>query len=227
MKLDLKEKAIRYRKDGLSYSEILEKIDVSKSTLSSWLRNVLITNFQINRLRVKNAKARSLGSVALKNKRVSKTTKIINQSSKEIKIVDNYNLKLIGTTLYWAEGSKQSEYEPSRELIFTNSDPEMIKVYLLWLKKCLNVTRNYIKFEIYIHETYKKSPKELSDYWSKVTKFPQDFLTKIYYKKNKINSFRKNKGSKYNGVLRITVRKSTDLNRKVIGWVKGISNKVT
>lgn len=47
-------------------------------------------------------------------------------------------------------------------------------------------------------------------------------LSKIYLKKNKVNSYRKNKGEGYHGVLRITVKKSTDLNRKVMGLVEGI-----
>lgn len=140
----------------------------------------------------------------------------------EIKKIDLNNLKIIGTVLYWAEGSKQNENRPSKELIFTNSDPKMIKIYLLWLNKCLYIKPENIKFEIYIHETYMKTPIQLSLYWSEITKFPKNTLNKIYFKKNKVNSFRKNKGKEYHGVLRVTVRKSTDLSRKVTGWVEGI-----
>ncbi|AKM83231.1 hypothetical protein A2422_00265 [Candidatus Woesebacteria bacterium RIFOXYC1_FULL_31_51] len=68
----------------------------------------------------------------------------------------------------------------------------------------------------------KRPPKELPLFWSRITKFPIQNLNKIYFKKNKVNSFRKNKGGNYNGVLRITVRNSTDTNRKVTGWIQGI-----
>lgn len=217
-----KEVAIKLRKSGYSYSEILKKIKVSKSSLSEWLRNIKITNSQLERLRSKNATARKLGSIALKSKRLSKTKEIIDMAKTEIKNLNDDYLKVIGAVLYWAEGSKQSESEPSRELIFTNSDPKMIKIYLLWLKTCLQVNSEDIKFEIYIHESYSKTPIVLSSYWSKVTEFSVNHFCKIYIKKNKVNSFRKNNGDNYYGVLRITVRKSTDINRRVMGWVEGI-----
>lgn len=217
-----KEKAIKLRKKGYSYSEILKSVGVSRSTLSEWLRHVTISNIQIDRLRLRNEKARKLGSIALKIQRITKSEKIIKQSIAEIGNIDINTLRIIGATLYWTEGSKQNEHEPSKELIFTNSDPKMIRTYLLWLVKCLSIKNDDIKFEIYIHETYNKTSRELSEYWSKVTGFTSDKLSKIYFKKNKVNSYRKNKGEYYNGVLRVTVRKSTDINRKVMGWIEGI-----
>lgn len=217
-----KENAIKLRKQGYSYTEILKEINVSKSTLSGWLRNIKLNNIQFERLRSKNEYARHLGSIALRNNRINKTNKIIEAAKSEINIISCTNLKIIGAVLYWAEGSKQNENRPSKELIFTNSDPKMIKVYLLWLDKCFLIEQKNIKFEIYIHETYNKTPEELSSYWSSVTNFPVNMLSKIYFKKNKVNSIRKNKGDSYHGVLRITVRKSTDLSRKVMGLVEGI-----
>ena len=217
-----RERAIKLRKQGNSYSEILKKVKVSRSSLSEWLRHIKITNLQIERLRSKNAVARKLGSIALKQNRINKSKKIIEESKSEVKSINKNDLKLIGATLYCAEGSKQSEYEPSRELVFTNSDPKMIKIYLLWLDKCLFIKQEDIKFEIYIHETYKKTPNQLMKYWSDVTKFSSHFFKKIYLKKNKVRSLRKNKGISYHGVLRITVRKSTDLNRRIMGLIEGI-----
>jgi hypothetical protein len=181
-----------------------------------------LNNLQLERLKLKNANARKLGSIALRNQRIYKTKQIIEKSKLEVEKIDLNNLKIIGAILYWAEGSKQNDNRPSKELIFNNSDPRMLKIYLLWLNKCLFIKPENIKFEIYIHETYKKTPNQLSNYWSEVTKFPKVTLNKIYFKKNKVNSLRKNKGDDYHGVLRITVRKSTDISRKVMGWVEGI-----
>src|SRR3989338_516629 len=47
---NLKEKAIRLRKKGLSYKEILQKIPVCKSTISLWVRDVVLTKEQHKRL---------------------------------------------------------------------------------------------------------------------------------------------------------------------------------
>ncbi len=43
MKLKEKKKARKLRKKGKSYSEILKKVKVSKSTLSVWLRDIKLT----------------------------------------------------------------------------------------------------------------------------------------------------------------------------------------
>lgn len=53
-KLRLKRRAIKLRKQGLSYSEIRKKVRVSKSTLSRWCRDVAITEEQALRLYKKN-----------------------------------------------------------------------------------------------------------------------------------------------------------------------------
>ncbi|WKZ25503.1 MAG: hypothetical protein QY322_03915 [bacterium] len=217
-----KKNAIKLRKLGYSYSEILKEVKVSKSSLSSWLRDVKITNSQIDRLRLKNSTARKLGSIVLKRNRIEKTKAIINKAKLEIGKLDQNYLKVIGTVLYWTEGSKQKEHNPSKELVFTNSDVNMIKIYLLWLRKCLSIKPEDIKFEIYIHETYNKTQKELILFWAKISGFTKDNFKKIYFKKNKVNSFRKNRGKEYNGVLRVSVKRSTDINRKVMGWVEGI-----
>ena len=53
MKKALKERAIELRKQGLSYNEILLQIDVAKSSLSLWLRDIKLTKEQKNRLKKK------------------------------------------------------------------------------------------------------------------------------------------------------------------------------
>lgn len=46
-KPESREQVVKLRKLGYSYSEILKVIKVSKSSLSSWLRDVKITNSQV------------------------------------------------------------------------------------------------------------------------------------------------------------------------------------
>lgn len=214
--------AIELRKKGLSYSEILETIHVSHASLSLWLHGMKLSENQTLRLKNKGDLARKLGSAVLREDRILRTRNIIEKAESEIERLSKKDLMLIGTTLYWAEGNKQKEHNPSASVIFSNSDPTMVRLYLSWLEKCLLVSHERIVFEIYIHKSHMKSVSELTSYWSKVTGFPVSKFDRVYYKKNKIHSIRKNRGSDYSGVLRIWVRKSTDLNRKIQGWVRGI-----
>lgn len=217
--------ALRLRERGLSYSEIKKQVSVSGSSLSLWLRGVKLDGKQKLRLIEKGKAARKLGSGVLKRIRVDKTQVIIKKASLEVGNLDNSDLMLAGIMLYWAEGSKQKEHNPSKEVIFSNSDPEMIRIYLRWVRECLKIPEDRIVFETYIHETHKKTIHELALYWSKITGFPIERFGKVYFKKNKVSSFRKNRGKDYSGVLRVSIRKSTDLNRKITGWIKGVSRE--
>ena len=219
---ELKSKAVNLRLKGLSYQEIKSRISVSKSTLSLWLREIHLTPDQKHKLLDRTAKARSMGSKALKRYRLERTRKIKNKARGEVKYISKRDLWLIGTTLYWAEGHKQKVHNPSQRVSFSNSDPQMLKIFLRWLRECLYVSDDKLTPDIYIHETYQKKNKDLIKYWSVVTGFEEAVFTHIYIKKNKVHSYRKNRGKDYHGVLRIAVRKSANLNRRISGWVEGI-----
>jgi orotate phosphoribosyltransferase-like protein len=83
---ELKNKAVEFRKKGLSYSEILEHIHVSQSSLSLWLKDVKLTDEQKLRLNEKGDRARKLGSMALKSDRIKRTKNIISRAKSEIKV---------------------------------------------------------------------------------------------------------------------------------------------
>jgi len=57
-----KELAISLRQGGRSYSEILQKVSVAKSTLSLWLREVGLSKKQHQRLTQKRLKAAQRGA---------------------------------------------------------------------------------------------------------------------------------------------------------------------
>ena len=59
LKQSEKAKAIAFRKEGKTYSEILKKVPVAKSTLSLWLRDVGLSKTQKQKITVKKHKAQS------------------------------------------------------------------------------------------------------------------------------------------------------------------------
>lgn len=221
----LHKQAVHLRTQGLSYSEIRSKLQVSKSTLSEWLRYIPLQKHQEKRLYDKGAVARALGSKALKEYRIKKTKIIIEGAINEVS-QHKIDLWLVGAILYWAEGHKQKVHNPSQRLMFSNSDPHMIAIYMKWPQESLKIEHENLTFDIYIHETYKKSKAELIKYWSNITKVSAEYFNHTYFKKNKVFSYRKNRGKKYFGVLRICVRRSADLNRKVTGWIQGITKEL-
>src|SRR3989339_1247515 len=136
----LKTRAIKFRKTGLSYGEIAKKLNVSKSTLSYWLKDIPLTNEQQKRLYTKQVFILSKGPQSQKERRKREVNKITSEAEKEIKspvALETY--KILGAALYWAEGSK------TNGLKITNSDPNLILFMVKWFKKILGVSPKDLK----------------------------------------------------------------------------------
>lgn len=219
LKAEEKEKAIKLRKEGFSYSEILKNIPVAKSTLSLWLRSVGLSKKQKQRLTDKKLLSMKRGWEAKHKKRLDITETIKNKAKEDIKKISKHDLWLMGVMLYWAEGAKAKEWNVSVGLKFSNSDPAMVCLFLRWLKEICSVLPQDMVYELYIHET--ANFENALRYWSKIVSVPSSKI-KVYFKHNKIKTKRKNIGNDYNGLLMVRVRKSTNLNRKITGWVEGI-----
>ena len=222
VKLKEKEIAIKLRRKGLSYNEILKQVPVAKSSLSLWLKSVGLSKKQKQRLTKKKIASALRGALSRKNQRLNIVKAIGDSARNEIGEINKRELWLIGTTLYWAEGSKQKEHNVSQVVKFSNSDPRAVRFFLKWLRVICEISRKDIHFRIALHENSANRLMKVKIYWSKITGFPLDCFQKVDWKKNKINTKRKNVGQNYFGLLNVYVRKSTNFNRKISGWIEGI-----
>lgn len=214
--------AVRLRKLGKSYSEILSQVEVSQSTLSLWFRNTRLTEKQIDHLLLRKKWGQTKGGIARKSFREKQQKTIITEAKKQIDNLSDRELWLLGTIAYWCEGAKQKEYNVSQGVVFANSDPFLLKLFLKWLKNICEIEENRIVYSLYIHEN--ADFKKAITYWSNVLKISQIRLGKPVLKKHIILTNRKNQGDSYQGLIRIVVKKSTNLNRKIIGWIRGVEN---
>lgn len=221
-----KEKAIALRKAGKTYTDILRIIPVAKSTLAIWLKDAKLSKPEKQKFTEAKRLASLRGGQAKKKQRIEKQNKILFNAQSEIHSISDRELFLIGIILYWAEGAKEKEYRPGSMFEFSNMDPKMIQVFLVWLFKACKIDKNMIIFNIFLHQTHKHRVEEVKRYWSKVTGFPINNLSTIYWKRNNLKTNRKNTGEKYYGVLKIKVKRSSSLVRKVAGWSEGIFEKV-
>lgn len=216
-RLEDKKQAIELRLSGKSYREIITIIpNLSKSTLSGWLRNVKLTPAQEKRLG-KNIKkitynARVKSAWAKKKKRLRQTKRVIEEAKRELPNLLKIPLFLVGLSLYWAEGSKSSE-----KIQFANSDPRLIRMMIKWFRKICKVPKEKLKIHIYIHKVYKNENCE--EFWSKVTGVPVSRFGKTTYKPT---PHRVKKNLDYKGVCRIDIN-NVALFRKIMAWEQGIS----
>ncbi len=216
-----KENAISLRTQGKSYSEILKEVPVAKSTLSLWLRSVGLSKPQQQNITEKRLDAARRGGAAKKKQRLENTERIFEECRKEIGIISKRDLFILGIALYWAEGSKEKTYHIGSGVSFTNMDPKMLKMFLVWLKE-MGVSIDEMVFEIYLHETRKDIFVDAQAYWSKQLQIPLERLGTLYLKKGAIKTNRHNIDDEYYGIIRVRVRKSSELYRRITGWSDAI-----
>jgi len=220
-KKELQQKAIALRKEGKTYGEILKSIPVAKSTLSLWLRDVGLAKKQHQTLTDKKRAAQLRGGASRKSERVVRESNIHQKAKSEVGTLSQRELWLIGVALYWAEGTKQKKHNVSQGLELINDDYRLLHVYIKWLKN-IGIPQTSLVFDIYLHQASRKRSKEVIEYWVRKLALPRSAVIHTYFKRHKTMGQRRKLPSEYFGSCRIKVRASTDLNRKVDGWVKGI-----
>lgn len=222
MKFEEKEQAIAYRCQGLSYNDILQRVPVAKSTLSLWLRSVGLAKRQRQVLTERKRLGQQKGGRVRHEQRLRITEAIRKVAVADIGAISQRELWLIGSALYWAEGAKQKAHRVSAGVIFSNSDPWMIKLFIIWLRQCCGVPAADMSFTICLHESSADRLEEVRRHWSRAVGLPLDRFGRTSWKKNKLNTKRKNIGKDYFGLLRIVIARSANFNRQITGWVEGI-----
>ena len=222
MKEKHKERAIQLRKKGETYSEILKKVPVAKSTLSLWLRDIELFEPQKKRIIRLRRAAQEKGAHIRRKQRVKRTQDIIHKAQGEIGTISKRELWLIGVALYWAEGVKEKNHGGACMLEFTNSDPSMISIFILWLTRCCGVESDRMNAQVYIHENHRDNIEAVERYWRRITGLRKEQFRNAYFKKHNPKTVRHNTGRLYRGNLRVIVSKSSDIVRRVSGWVHGI-----
>ena len=69
-KYELKARAIKLRKQGNTYSEILRIIPVAKSTISLWFHEVNLAEYQKQRITEKRIEGQKRGAMARRTQRI-------------------------------------------------------------------------------------------------------------------------------------------------------------
>ncbi|MEI8339209.1 MAG: helix-turn-helix domain-containing protein [bacterium] len=176
-----KAKAIELRKNGMSYGQIKEKLGLSKSTLSGWLKNIPLSNEDIKKLKVLDSQRIEKYINTMKLKRESRLNNVFDKVSCDIGKITQRELFMMGFCLYWGEGGKVNK----AMLSFTNTDPNMIKYFIKWATECLGVERKklYAILQLYKDMNIEESVK----YWSKELKLPVEQFGKPYIKDSRLS----------------------------------------
>lgn len=221
MKVDEKKHAIRLRKAGYSYSDILKEVSVSKSTLSSWLSDI---KYRPNREVVNRVgKSRLIAAkrkVKEKEQSIKRAQKI---AKKDIGSITKRDLFMLGIGLYIGEGAKTQNI-----VRIINSDPEVIKLAIKWFTEVCNLSIENFRLAIHLYPDNNISSS--LNFWAEQTGIPREQFGKVQVDRR--TSKKKGKrGKLQNGTAHLTIRANgeknfgTFLSRRIGFWMKCAMDK--
>ena len=224
MKSRLKERqqAIELRKQGFSYKEIMERVNVSKSSLSGWFKYLSLNHEEEKQLleniteRSNEGRARAVESN--RTKRIKRESNAFADAGILYETYKHDPVFMTGVSLYWAEGSKRTS-----AFQFMNSDPTMILFMIFWVQKYLLIKKEDIFLRINTHADF--ITEKYEDFWSSVTGIPIVQFKNTVYKPNAIHGIYK-KNPSYKGCARIEVRGGMALLRKTIFLYKILNSEL-
>lgn len=217
MKSDLKEKVFKLRKTGKSYNQISKTLNIPKSTLSDWLKS---TGWS-NKIKIKlQNSSKQYSSDRMKRLNIAKRSDLVKiyqaavkEAEKEFKELKWFPLFISGISIYWGEGDKINKYL----VRVSNVDPDLLKVYKLFLTNVCGVNESAIKTYILIYPDLDQDT--CIKYWSKNLKLPLENFTKCV----KIQGRHKTKRLNY-GVCTVYVS-SAYLKKKMLKWIELSANE--
>lgn len=202
----IKDKAIKLRKDGFSYSRISSQLSIAKSTLSLWLKDIsfIPNDLIIDKIKGSNRKL-------IQAKRIDKVMSLSKASDfaeNKVGEISERDLFMLGIGVYIGEGSKVGDF-----IRIANSDPRIIIFSMIWLKKCFRLSNS--NFKIRIHMYPDNNENEVIKFWAKALKVKKDiFYTSSFDRR--LNKKLKNKNTLPYGTAHLSVVSNGDKNLGVL-----------
>lgn len=157
-----------YSKQMLSMAQIAKKLSISVSSVRYWLDKEGVKRRKIN-------EAINSWYTTKFNKKPFKLNEPLTNELKD--------LKTAGIMLYWGEGAKTENV-----VKFVNSDPEMIRVFLLFLRKVCGVQEERLKALIHVYPDHDE--KKIKSFWINLTKINKNNFYKSYLHEGKKGSYK-------------------------------------
>src|SRR3989344_598254 len=220
----LRDKARALRLQGKSIGRIAQTLAVSKSTVSYWCRDIKLSDKQVRLLAIAQRRGGALGRLkAAELKRAARISAIQKESergSRAIGTLSKRDIFMLGLALYWGEGYKSG----NEECGLTNGSPDIIRAFIVWLKKIYGIKSPDLILRVSINATHAHRVQEVEKYWSTSTKIPMSQFTKTSLIQTKAKKVYANQNDHF-GTLRVKVRRATTLRRRILGSIAEVSSQ--
>ena len=213
---DLRAKARDLREQGLAYNRIAAELGVSKGSVSLWVRDLpRPAGLSYEECRRRAAEGVRRYWAAERPVREAQREAARAAAAAQIGPLNEREVLIAGAIAYWCEGAKNKPYRRSDRVVFMNSDPALIGLFLRFVETA-GVGRDKLIYQVHIHESADVDAAQ--KFWLDVTGADAGQFRRPTLKRHNPRTVRKNTGSDYHGCLRLEVRRSVGLYRKIEGW---------
>ncbi len=208
------------RRQGMSIIKIAAIVKISKSTVSVWCRDIELTERQ--RLALLSSKEEGLkrgqllGAEIQKRRRIDKIERYRQEGTGQLINLTFGECFVAGLSLYLAEGSKKR-----KGVVFTNSDPLIIKFMMGWLRKYFQISIDNFTFYVIINDIHRPREKIIIDYWVNYLNISELQFRKTTFVVTKQKKIYENY-DRYYGTIHFKILKSTDLLYRIEGLINGL-----
>jgi DNA-binding CsgD family transcriptional regulator len=213
MKAIEREQARALRREGQSIKEICRALGVSKSSVSVWVRDIVLTEAQIETLQARQAVKAGQSSGGRTNHAKFLRFRQEYQAEGRAKAQEGEPLHLAGCMLYWAEGRKSRNH-----LELVNSDAAMLQFYVSFLRKSLHVQDEKMRLYINCYTNNGITLTQIENYWLNTLGLPRDCLGKTQVNNQPKSSKQLGRKLLY-GVCNVSLN-STRLVQHVLGAIQ-------
>ena len=171
-------KAIELRLAGQTYSSIRTKLNVNKSTLSDWLKNIQLSKKQLEKISSDTIARRVetyINTTRIRRQKISET--FYKDQEKKLLPLSKRDFLIAGLFLYLGEGAKSDR----SRIQITNSDPAIIKFSIFWISKILGIQKGKLKVQLHLYKDM-DIENEIK-FWLDKTGLKREQVIKPYIKK--------------------------------------------
>ncbi len=206
------EQAVLFRKRGFTYAEIAKICNVSKGTVSNWLKDQSFSRqvAKDNTKRAVDANKKRLVSInkARNTERKAQYAEIGRLAKVEYKNYRTSPLFIAGLMLYSSEGDMHNE----RLIRLTNSRTDLHRIFIRFLTTYLGVAKPSIRLWLLLYPDLNEIA--CMKHWCKKTS-----LSPAQFYKNQIIAGKSNKRTLHFGIGN-TIIGSTLLKKKLMTWIE-------
>ena len=210
----LRARELRQR-EGLPIKEIARRVGCATSSVSVWVRDVPLTDDQIETLRQMNPAYNRQLRGANRNAEKGRERRLGYQAEGRALAVRGDRLHAAGAMLYWAEGDKGGKNVAR----LSNSDPELVRFFLDFARRTFNVPNERVRIACHLFADHIEKQYAIEQFWLDRLQLPRACLNKSIVNVYSKYSLKKRQNKLPYGTCRLSIH-STHVVQSIFGAIQ-------